>query len=74
MSARTSVKIDLSGSDAVRAVREGFSSLEKSERSRVLRAFRRAGSPRRSPFRAGGAAEAAAAGAGAGLGSSFGGK
>lgn len=42
MSARTSVKIDLSGSDAVRAVREGFSSLEKSERSRVLRAFRRA--------------------------------
>lgn len=42
MSARTSVKIDLSGSDAVRAAREGFSSLEKSERSRVLRAFRRA--------------------------------
>lgn len=42
MSARTSVKIDLSGSDAVRAAREGFSALEKSERSRVQRAFRRA--------------------------------
>ena len=42
MSSRTSVKIDLSGSDAVRAAREGFSALEKSERSRVQRAFRRA--------------------------------
>lgn len=42
MSARTSVKIDLSGSDAVRAAAEQMEFLEKDARAKVLRAFRRA--------------------------------
>lgn len=39
---KINAKIDLSGADAVRKIRDGFAALEKSERTRIRRAFRRA--------------------------------